>query len=267
MRSLVTAVLAALVAFGAMSAVAPSTTRAASQKVVIVVGPVGSTTSDYRSKANTLASQARSYGASVTELVSPNATWSRVVAAAKGANVFIYLGHGNGWPSQYPPYSTSSKDGIGLNAAAGHGNSNVKYYGEAYMPQLKLAKAAVVILNHLCFASGNSEWGRANPNRATAVKRVDNYGAGFLRSGAKSVFAIGLDNVAFILQGLFQGSATMTMAQLFWSNPRATGTYKFHFDSKRTPGTLALMDPKAPSSYYRSVIGWLSTTVGSWRAA
>jgi hypothetical protein len=265
MRSLLTAVLATLVAIGASSAVAPDT-RAATAKVVIVVGPVGSVTADYRAKAAALATQARSYGAAVTLVATPNATWSRVVAAARGANLLIYLGHGNGWPSPYPPYSTSSKDGIGLNAAAGHGNANVRYFGEAYVAKLALARNAVVILNHLCFASGNSEWGSANPTKSVAIKRVDNYGAGFLRSGARAVFAIGLDNVAFLLSGLFRGSATMTMTQLFWSNPRKTATYKIAFSSTRTSGTTAVMDPYAKSRYFRSVIGWLSTTVGSWRA-
>ena len=83
-----------------------------------------------------LAAQARSYGASVSEIYSPSATWSRVAAAARGAKVLIYLGHGNGWPSPYPPYSTDSKDGMGLNASAGHGNLNVKYYGEAWVRKL-----------------------------------------------------------------------------------------------------------------------------------
>jgi hypothetical protein len=265
MRSALTGILAALVAIGALTAVAP-VTLAATAKVVIVVGPVGASTADYRSKGDALAAQARSYGAAVTEIVSPNATWSRVVAAAKGANVLIYLGHGNGWPSPYPPFSTATKDGLGLNAVAGRGNLNVKYYGEASVAKLGLARNAVVILNHLCFASGDSEWGKANPTRSVAVQRVDNYGAGFLRGGARAVFAIGLDNVGFLLRGLFHGSAAMTMAQLFWSNPRRTRTYQIAFASKRTPGTTAVMDPYAPSRYYRSVIGWLSTTVGSWRA-
>ena len=118
---------------------------AATTKVVIVVGPVGGSTASYRNSANKLADQARSYGASVTKVYSPNATWSRVRAAAKGANVLIYLGHGNGWPSPYPPFDTTSKDGMGLNRRAGSGNSNTKYYGEAYMAKLGLAKNAVVI--------------------------------------------------------------------------------------------------------------------------
>ena len=264
-RPLLTGILAALVLVAAMSAGAPAA-RAATVKVVVVVGPVGSSTSNYRSGASSLATLARGYGASVTQIYSPNATWSRVSAAAKGANVLIYLGHGNGWPSPYAPFSTTSKDGMGLNASAGNGDSNTRYYGESYMAKLALAPHAVVILNRLCYASGNSEWGAANPTKATAIKRADNYGAGFLRAGAKALFVSGITSPSYVLKGLFRGSATMTMAQLFWTDSNRTGTYKFSFTSVRTPGTSALMDPYAPSRYYRSVVGWLNTTVGAWRS-
>ena len=48
----------------------------------------------------------RSYGAAVIELYSPYATWSKVKAAAQGANLLIYLGHGNGYPSPYGAFSS-----------------------------------------------------------------------------------------------------------------------------------------------------------------
>ncbi len=262
---LLTAVLAALVGFGALTAVAPGV-RAAAYKVVIVVGPTGSSTANYRYNANLLATQAASYGATVVRLYSPNATWSRVSSAARGAKVLIYLGHGNGWPSPYYPFSTARMDGMGLNAALNQGNANTRYYGEAYMASLHLAANAVVILNRLCYASGDSEWGAANPTKATAIRRVDNYGAGFLRGGAKAVFASGITSVSFALRGLFRGSASMTMAQLFWTDPNRTIGYKVAFTSTRTPGAAALMDPYAPSRYYRSVIGRLGTTIGNWRS-
>ena len=99
-------------------------------------------------------------------LFSPYATWSRVASATRGANVLIYLGHGNGWPSPYAPFETTSKDGMGLNATYGAGNSNTKYYGESYMAKLGLASNAVVVLNRLCYASGNNEWGAGNPTRS-----------------------------------------------------------------------------------------------------
>ncbi len=265
-RPLLTGVLAALVVFGAFGAAAPAA-EATGYKVVIVVGPVGSQTTGYRNDARALAAQARSYGASVYEIYSPYATWAKVASVAKGARVLIYLGHGNGWPSPYYPFSTTSKDGMGLNASAGHGNYNVKYYGESYMARLGLARNAVVMLNHLCYASGNSEPGAALPSRSTAIKRVDNYGAGFLRSGAKVVFASGLTNIGYVLKGLFRSSSALTMRQLFWADPQRTGTYRLGFTSSRTPGAAAQMDPYAPGRYYRSVIGWLGLTVGTWRSA
>ena len=58
-------------------------------------------------------------------------------AAVKGASIVIYFGHGNGWPSPYtydPKYAT--KDGFGLNATAGNGDYNNKYYGEPYVSTL-----------------------------------------------------------------------------------------------------------------------------------
>ena len=265
LRSLLTAVLAALVGIGTLAAVAPEA-RAATYKVVIVVGPVGSSTANYRYNANLLATQAASYGATVVKIYTPDATWSRVEVAANGANVLIYLGHGNGWPSPYGPFASSRMDGLGLNAALNSGDANTKYYGESYMERLHLAPSAVVILNRLCYASGDSEWGTANPTKATAIERADNYGYGFLHGGAKAVFASGITSVGYVLRGLFKGAASMTMSQLFWADPSKTGTYRFTFSGIRTSGTSALMDPYAPSRYYRSVIGWLKTTVGDWRS-
>ncbi len=264
-RSLLIAIFAALTLVTATSATAPEA-MAATRKVVIVVGPVGSATANYKASANKLADQARSYGASVTRIYTPHATWSRVLSAAKGANVLIYLGHGNGWPSPYPPFATTSKDGMGLNATYGTSNRNTKYYGEAYMAKLGLAPNAVVVLNRLCYASGNNEWGAGNPSRSTAIKRVDNYGFGFLRSGARAVFASGITNVGYVLAGLFKGSAGTTFGKLFWRDPARSGDRDFTFTSVRTSGASAVMDPYAPGRYYRSVIGFLGTTIGAWRS-
>lgn len=265
-RSILTGIFAALIVVTALTASAPHA-QAATRKVVIVVGPVGSATANYRDAARKLADQARSYGADVTTLMSPNATWGRVKRATPGANLLIYLGHGNGWPSPYKPYSVTSKDGMGLNAVAGAGNSNTKYYGEYYMARLGLARGAVVVLNRLCYASGNNEWGSGNPTKWTAIKRVDNYGYGFLAGGASAVFASGITNAGYVLKGLFTRNAAMTLSQVFWTDPTRTGTYKFGFSSVRTAGAEALMDPYAPNRYYRSVIGFLGGTVGDWRSS
>jgi len=261
-----TVVFAALLIATATTVTAPEA-MAATKKVVIVVGPVGGSTANYKDSANRLADQARSYGASVTRIYSPYATWSRVYEAAKGANVLIYLGHGNGWPSPYAPFDVKSKDGMGLNRTYGDGNANTKYFGEYYMAKLALAPNAVVVLNRLCYASGNNEWGAGNPTRSTAIKRVDNFGAGFLKTGAKAVFASGITGVGYVLRGLFKGDPATRMSKLFWADPSRDGDDDFTFTSSRTSGATAIMDPYAPGRYYRSVIGFLGTTIGDWRAA
>ena len=137
--------------------------------------------------------------------------------------MLIYLGHGNGWPSPHYPYSTSSKDGMGLNSSYGNGNSNTKYYGQDYMLKLDLASHSVVMLNRLCYASGNNEWGAGNPTRSTAIKRVDNYGYPFIRAGAQAVFASGITSIGYVLKGLFRASSSMTMSSAVLERPEQDG--------------------------------------------
>ena len=233
-------------------------------KVVVIVGPAGSSTAKYITSARRYASQARSYGAEVIEIYSPNATWTKVKSATRGANVLIYLGHGNGYPSPYGPFNGVSKDGLGLNSMAGKGHYNVKYWGESWIrTDIELAPNAVVILNRLCYASGNSEWGSRNPTKAVAIKRVDNFGAGFLRANAGAVFAEGIGSAAYVLRGIFKTDSTM--AQVFKGAPNFSGARDFRFESVRTPGTTAWLDPSAPGRYYRSVIGDLSLSAAAVR--
>jgi hypothetical protein len=88
-RRIVVVGLLAAVAGSLGTMAAPQETRAASIKVVVVVGPAGSSTAKYRDSARVYANLARSYGASVTEIYSPYATWTRVRSAAQGANLLI----------------------------------------------------------------------------------------------------------------------------------------------------------------------------------
>lgn len=255
-------VAALVVALGAVAN--PTPVEARTIKVVIIVGPVGSSTGKYIASAKKYASQARGYGAKVIEIYSPNATWSRVKAAAQGANLLIYLGHGNGSPSPYGAFQRNTKDGFGLNRVAGAGNSNTKYWGEYYIDRdIQLAPNAVVILNRLCYASGNSEWGRANPAKSTAIKRVDNYGAGFLRAGARAVFAHAIENAGPTIKALF--TTDRTMDSIFMSHSGASGARDFWFTSKRTPGSKAHLDPPKAGKYWRSVIGSLTMKASTWR--
>ena len=257
--------LAAAFALALGGAANPAATSAAGKKVVIVVGPAGASTANYRSNARIYAAVARSYGATVIEIYSPYATWSRVRAAAQGANIFIYLGHGNGYPSPYGPFQALSRDGLGLNATSGNGNYNVRYYGEYYISRyINFAPHAVVILNRLCYASGNSEWGWANPTKATAMKRADNYAAGFLRANARAVFAEAISSVSYTIRALF--TSTRSMDSIFMSHPSASGARDFWFNSVRTPGYRVHLDPPIAGKYWRALTGTMTMTATAFRA-
>ncbi len=263
-RGHLVALLAVLLAVGSLAA-APAPVSAAGIKVAVVVGPAGSLTSSYIRSARGYAAQARSYGATVVEVYTPNATWARVRSAVQGANLLVFLGHGNGFPSPYLATLNPLKmDGLGLNGYLGSGNVRTTYFGEYYVrTQVKLAPNAVVLLNHLCYSAGSSEPGRANPTLTVARRRVDNFAAGFLRTGAKAVFAETLGSASYVIRGLF--TTNRTMSEIFWSAPNRTWTYRTSFASTRTPGMTAVMDPRRPGSFYRSVVGKLSMTASTWR--
>jgi len=184
---------------------AASAATISNAKVVIIVGPVEGSTASYIADANSTASVARQYSSNVVTLYSPNATWAKVEPALQGAAIVVYFGHGNGWPSPYKPFQENTKDGLGLNAAANAGNSNVKYYGaNSLKSSIKLAPNAVVILGHLCYSAGNSESQNAAPTLDVARQRVDNMGAGWLQTGARAVISEPYSNEAgWYIAGLF----------------------------------------------------------------
>ena len=89
-----------------------------------------------------------------------------------------------------PP--TRRRTGSGSMRRAGNGDYNNKYYGEPSIRTLDFAPNAVVLLFHLCYASGNSEPGEPAPTFARRARpRVDNYGSAFLAAGASAVIADG----------------------------------------------------------------------------
>jgi hypothetical protein len=266
LRRAIPVVVATAVAVTAATTVTAPARAAYAPRVVIVVGPAGGSTADYLSHAHDYARQARAYGASVAEIYTPHATWPRVLSAAQGANVFIYLGHGNGWPSPYAPWQTRTKDGMGLNPYDGAGNGNVKYYGEAEIQaSIRLAPGAVVLLNRLCYASGNAEPGMAEPTWTTAIKRVDNYQAGFMRTGASVVLADGHTSLAYELAVLFHGSQSVWAA---WSHDPDANGHTRAFDSARNSGVRLFLDPdRARAGFYRSLAVRPGATTGSIRIA
>ena len=258
-----TAVAVALLLVASLGIVVPAAaaaTVASDPKVVIIVGATHGATAHYRTYADHAYAEAIKYTSNVVKVYSPNATWAKVKAAVAGASVVIYMGHGNGWPSPYtydPKYTT--KDGFGLNAVAGNGDYNNKYYGEPYVSTLDLAPGAIVLLHHLCYASGNSSSGDPEPTIPVARQRADNYAAGFLKAGAAAVIADGYSGPEGYLQALF--TTHRSIEDVWRTMPNLNGNI-VSFPSVRTPGATVYQDPITPTSgFFRALtIGALGVT-------
>ena len=233
---------------GAVLAAAPD------PRVVFVVGPVGGLTESYRSLARAGAVEARRWTDDVVEVYSPNATWPKVRAALQGASVVVYLGHGNGFPSPYGnELRRAVQDGFGLNPVAGRGDAAHQYFGEAPIAeQVRLAPGAVVLLFHLCYASGNSEPGVPEGAETVARQRVDNFAAGFLAAGASAVVADAFASPASYVRSLLGSKVS---ARAAWNRSSTAHDNVRAFASARTPGAVALMDPeRASSGFTRSLV-------------
>ena len=262
--------VALVVALGASQAVQAaegrSGRRAAAEaeprRAVIVVGPVGSATADFKRNGNRVARAAEARGMVVEKIFTPCATWPRVVAAANDADLFVYIGHGSGFPrpGEDPDdvievEEQRNRDGLGLNPSCGSDNTTTRYYGAAMVRnEIRFADNAIVLLNHLCYAAGDGEEWQRIPRRAIAVQRVDNFAAGFLAAGARTVFAWRIQPGENLVDALFTEHASMDdiFRMRFGSNP--DGSYlayygwvgqrpHLYFDSVRTPGARIHLDP------------------------
>jgi hypothetical protein len=207
----------------------------------------------------------------VRKLYSPYAGWGSVIDASQGANLVVYWGHGNGWPSIHGSFQEQTKDGLGLDPVEGANTGETVFYGAAKIRQsIKLAPNAVVVLSHLCYSAGNAEPGLAIPDWDVAWQRVDNHANGFLAAGARAVFAYGTGDAAMILDGLFKGNKTMD--QVFMTRGREnrpyygfTGWDDRYLASTRSPGNMMHLDPGRKEGFLRAVTGDLGMTAAEWR--
>ncbi len=261
--------VAALLVATAGSVAAPAPARAATTlRAVVIVGPVGGSTTRYLERGERIADAAEARGMSVTRIFHPRATWETVVRSAQGANLLVYLGHGNGWPSPYGSYQKLTKDGFGLNPYGGASAYTTKYYGEGPIAEhIRLAPNAVVLLNHLCYASGNGESGHGIPSQSVAIQRVDNFAAGFLRAGARGVFAYGHQYVTDVIAALFTTDKSLDAIFMTPSGTKGfNGSRDFWASSSGTAGKRLHLDPYPDLGYLRAVSGDLTMTAGEFRS-
>ncbi len=185
-------------------------------KVAIIVGPTGSLTDTFRARANQVAARARDLGATVAKAYSPRATWRNVVEAVRGANIIVYFGHGNGYPSPYS--STEWRDrvnGWGLNRTTSHGDKDdwsrtMVYCGEKALlgtlgandgaaqrrycrdGELRPADGFVMIYGQAHYAPGFGErYSRDDPKTPyrKARQRVRNYSYPIFKMGGSAFYA------------------------------------------------------------------------------
>jgi len=246
------------------------------KKAVIVSGPVHSVTERYKAYAQAIADAAEAQGMDVKRILYPNATKARVKKHANGADLFVYVGHGNGWPSPFPPFQERTKNGLGLNPddPAKRTTYNVVYKGADWLrANIELAPNAVVILSHLSYASGNASSGMPIPTRDIAVERIDNFANGFLSIGARVVWALGWQPGADIVNALFEEDATMDA--VFMTRYRSgvnplngwIGDAPGYYPSVRIPGATVHIDPHPTYGYLRGLTGDLDFTTTEWRDA
>jgi hypothetical protein len=222
-------------------------------KVVLIVGPAEGATPYYRRLADEAAAAAARVTTNVVKVYSPDATWTNVKAALRGASLVVYLGHGNGWPSSYhTALFPTTEDGFGLNPNAGAADTH-QYFGEQQIAaEIKLAPDAVVIFSHLCYASGNTEPGLAEGTLDQAQQRVDNYAAGFFQAGAGAVIADAYLAPAYYVRAVLRGTRTLDS---IWRNAPNRNDHFLRFASQRTKGAVAQMDPDAvDSGFHRSIV-------------
>jgi len=252
--------------------VSPAAADAPVPLAVFIVGPSASMTNSNLDDAAALARQAEDAGMRVRKVFHPHATWENVLSAIQGASLVVYMGHGNGWPSPMGPFQEDTKDGFGLDPHAGASAYDTAYYGaDKLRKKVQLAKDAVVLLVHLCYASGNGEnYMGPEFDKDIATKRVDNFASGFLDIGARAVFAYGLDQKIDFPRALMNGDRTMDD---IFESPNTAGMYDgfmgvrdYYRDSKRTSWARIHMDPHPREGHYRAVTGDLSMTAADFRA-
>lgn len=212
------ALAASLVALATTgSASAPPRAAAASEvKVVIIVGPVGDLTDNYRARGNRVADAATAAGATVVKVYSPRATWSNVLDAVRGADVIVYFGHGNGFPNRYSSQELRDRtNGWGLNRTTTKGDRDdwtrsLVYCGEKALlgrigssdgaaqrkycrgGPIRPAAGFIMIYGQAHYAPGFGERYKRSDPRTTlhqARQRVRNYSYPVLRLGASAYFA------------------------------------------------------------------------------
>ena len=262
MRRLFAAFLASLILAGLIVpvagiavAAAPAAAANAVPKVVIVVGPAGGATDRYRTRGPLRRRARPQVHPGRHRAVLPERHLAGGPRCPPGRQRRHLHGPRQRLAEQVPrqPLPADPERLRAQPAARTAATTQHQYFGESRIAaDVNLAKNAVVLLNHLCYASGNTEPGLAEGTLAQARQRVDNYAAGFIKAGAAAVIAEAYASPNHMLKAVLGGGRSIESA---WrSAPSRNGNF-FAFQSERSAGYVAQMDPeRGTSGFKRSIV-------------
>jgi len=276
LTSILVMAFVATVAAGTMTFTAPAeqtlgATRA--PRAVVIVGPSSGSTREFLAEGRLFANQAERAGMKVKRLFHPRATWARVRPALQGANLVVYFGHGNGWPSPYGPFQEATKNGFALNRYEGASPYQHVYYGgNVIREKVRLAPNAVVILYRACYAAGNGEEWHRVPSRSVALRRVDNFAASFLHKDVRAgvVMAYRTKQWVNLAAALMRPGKTMnsifriSSSKPGWRMSGWMGRRDIYRASTRTRGAYIHLDPHPTAGFSRAITGDLRMTTREW---
>lgn len=179
-------------------------------KAVLVVGPVvdASWTATEKDNMDKAAQALSKHGVQVLKFYTPDDGWDKIVAAARGAQFFLYRGHGVAW------------GGDPLNVG-GLRLTDKFVSPDDIRSQLRLAERAIVML-YGCWTAGSAD-GDESLSSAEAQRRVAQYADPFMDLGAAGYFADWWPEAfPYWVDQLFQGRTLGQTYETFWDYDAAT---------------------------------------------
>lgn len=213
-----------------------------SLKAILVVGPQEEGTSDAILSMDEIADILSAKGISVQRFYDNQADWNKIIAAAKGANIFIYSGHG----------ST-----MGGKGRAGGLCLTTMISSEKIVSELKLHENALVVFKSVCNGAGSSAGDNGDIGVEEAVKRVSDYSTPFFKIGAACYYA---DNLGNGCLGFFKNFfAGKTIKECFiestknWAHIETERTFLFEHSMKISIASTNWGGTKTRTSYINGV--------------
>ena len=160
-------------------------------KAILIVGPLEDITDSSIESMDKIAGLLKSKGVKVHRFYNTNADWDKIKAASKGANFFIYSGHGS-------TLGEGGKSG-GLCLQSMVSSNRI-------VEELELHSNAIVIFKSVCRGAGSSADDSGDIGIGEATIRVSDYATPFFKIGASCYYANNLgDGCLTFLSDFFSG--------------------------------------------------------------